>query len=218
MGGAADNSAKTVGSLKDRNRWPLLFALMGNIAVFYVVSKTNTLTLDGVADLIGGWRTWIPAGFAFLFTSVANELVGSDAKARLVFWRWNNPLPGSRAFTHYAKRDPRVDLRRLKDKFGPLPSKPNEQNALWYRLYKSVEHHDAVIQVHRNYLFTRDYATAALLLCTTLGVAGLWTIASRRVSFLYLGLLTLQYLVVRIAAKNHGIRFVTTVLAIKASE
>jgi hypothetical protein len=218
MNVSTDNSVKKTVALKDRNRWPLLFALVGNIAIFYVVSKTNKLTLDGVPELIEGWRTWIPAGFTFLFTSVSNELLSSDVKARLVFWHWKNPLPGSRAFTRYAKCDPRVDLRRLKDRFGPLPTNPNDQNTLWFRLYKSVEHHDAVTQAHRNYLFTRDYATAALFLWVTLGVAGLWTIASLRISLLYFGLLALQYLVVRIAAENRGIRFVTNVLAIKASE
>jgi hypothetical protein len=218
MDASASSSVKNTVALKDRNRWPLLAALIGNVAIFYVASKTNQLTLNGVPELIEAWRALIPAGFAFLFTSVANELLGSDAKARAVFWRWKNPLPGSRAFSHYAKRDPRVDLRRLKDKFGPLPTKPNDQNALWYRLYKSVEHHEAVVQVHRNYLFTRDYATAALLVCATLGVAGFSTITSVRVSLAFLGLLILQYLIVRLAARNHGVRFVTTVLAIAAAE
>jgi hypothetical protein len=215
---SATSPVNNTAALKDRNRWPLLATLIGNVAVFYVASMTNQLTLKGVPELIEAWRALVPAGLSFLFTSVANELLGTDTKARIVFWRWKDPLPGNRAFSHYAKIDPRIDLRRLKEKFGPLPTKPKDQNALWYRLYKSVEHQGAVLQVHRNYLFTRDYAATALLLSATLGIASFWTIASVRISLAYLGLLMLQYLLARLAARNHGVRFVTTVLAIAAAE
>jgi hypothetical protein len=204
--------------LKDQNRWPLLAAIVANVAVFYMATTANTLTLNGISALLTGWQTLLPTGFAFLFTSVANELLGSDAKARLVFWRWRDPLPGSRAFSEYARRDTRVNVQELERRYGPLPREAGAQNALWYRLYRSIANDGPVVQVHRNYLFTRDYATASALILVTLGVAGIWTITSARIAIVYAGLLALQYAVVRTAAKNHGIRFVTTVLAIKSSE
>jgi len=49
------------------------------------------------------------------------------------------------------------------------------------------------------------------------GSAGLYAIPSRKVGLLYVALLILQYVVVRQAASNYGIRFVTTVLAQKAA-
>jgi hypothetical protein len=92
------------------------------------------------------------------------------------------------------------------------------QNALWYRLYKTVADDPAISQVHRRYLFTRDYAAGSVLLFITLGLAGFWAIPSRATAAVYAGLLLLQYLLTRQAAKNHGIRFVTSVLAIKISQ
>jgi hypothetical protein len=79
------------------------------------------------------------------------------------------------------------------EKHGPLPTEPRAQNALWYRLYKTIADHPAVLQVHRKYLFTRDYAVASFLLLITLGPAGFWTIPSLSTAMCYFGLLVLQY-------------------------
>ena len=210
--------AAPVKSLKDQNRWPLLLVMLLNAAVFYTATTTNSLLIGDIGSLIKGWEALLPAGAAFVFAGVLNELLNNETKARLVFWRWKNPLPGNQAFSIYASTDPRVDLHSLTRKCGPLPTEPREQNALWYRLYLSIRNDPAIVQVHRNYLFTRDYAAISALLLFALGIAGFWKIPSPKFAGLYLMLLVGQYLLVRGAAKNHGIRFVTTVLAIKAAE
>ena len=117
-------------SLKDQNRWPLLLVILGNVAVFYIAVKTGALAAEGVDQLVKDWKTIVPAGGTFVFTSVLNELLTPNDKARLVFWRWRDPLPGSRAFTKYAQQDVRVDLAALTSKFGALPTSPRDQNAL----------------------------------------------------------------------------------------
>ena len=101
---------------------------------------------------------------------------------------------------------------------GPFPSDPRKQNALWYKLYKSVENDNGVGDAHRQFLFTRDYTSIAFLLFLTAGPLGLWLIPSTTTALIYLSILLLQYLLARQAAQNHGTRFVTTVLALKASD
>jgi hypothetical protein len=203
--------------LKDSTRPSLLLVLLGNIAVFYGVVKTGTIVFDGVLQLTQDWHKLVPAGAAFVLVSVLNELLDPTSKARLVFWRWHDPLPGNRAFTKYAFSDPQVNVKALKRVFGPLPKDPHEQNAVWYRLYKSIAHDPSVLQVHRKYLFTRDYAAGSALFLITLGPIGFWAIPSISTAFLYIALLAFQYLLTRRAARNNGIRLVTTVLAIKAA-
>lgn len=204
-------------SLKDQNRWPFLLVVLANVAVFYLVVKTGALTAHGVDELVKNWKSALPSGATFVLTSVLNEFLSTSAKARIVFWRWKDPLPGSQAFTKYAQVDPRVDIAELSAKFGPLPTKPHDQNALWYKLYKSVGGDAAVQEIHRNFLFTRDYATASLLLLLVLGGLGFWLIPSVLTASLYCLAMLAQYLLTRQAAKNHGVRFVTTVLAIKSA-
>jgi len=205
-------------SLKDETRWPLLAVFLVNVAVFYLAVKTGALMIGGAGKLFSAWQDLVPAGLGLVFTSVFNELLGSDNKARLVFWRWRFPHPGSEAFTKHGPADMRVDMNALAQKHGPLPTDSREQNVLWYRLYKSVANDSAVTHVHRNYLFTRDYAVLSFILLLVLGFSGFWMIPSSETAWSYLGVLVIQYLMVRQAAKHHGIRLVTTVLAIKASD
>lgn len=211
-------SAVSSSSLKDDTRWPLMYVFLLNVAVFYCAVETGTLVTGGVNLLVAEWRDLLPVGTSFIFTSIVNELLNSEAKARLVFWRWRYPLPGSEAFTRHAARDTRIDMGVLKRKFGPFPTVAHDQNVLWYRLYRSVAGDAAVTHVHRKYLFTRDYAVLSFVLMVTLGASSFWTIPSHSTAWIYLSLLALQYVVVRQAANNNGIRLVTTVLALKATD
>jgi hypothetical protein len=52
-------------------------------------------------------------------------------KARLVFLRWRHALPGHRAFSKYAVRDPRIDVSSLEKLHGgSLSVDPVEQNQI----------------------------------------------------------------------------------------
>jgi hypothetical protein len=164
--------------------------------------KTGNLLSSGVDEVIKQWRDLLPAGFGVVLAGVVNGLLSSDTKARLVFWRWAHPLPGSFAFSRYAQRDSRIDLAALEKRVGPFPSEPREQNARWYKLYKSICNEPAVIDAHRYFLLTRDYSGIAFLLLLTAGPLGVWQIPSMTTAAIYMGLLLLQYLGARQAAQN----------------
>ncbi len=125
--------------------------------------------------------------------------------------------PGSEAFTQHAKDDPRVDIASLEKAYGPLPTELRKQNELWYRLYKSVASDPAVTQVHRAFLFARDYTCLALMMAIVLGITGFFQIPSAGTALSYSMVLVLQFVLAGQAARNHGRRFVTTVLALKGT-
>jgi hypothetical protein len=203
--------------LKDQNRPALIGVLVVNLVVLFVVVQTGHLSASGVDDFAKQWRNLLPAGISVAFAGVVNGLLSADTKARLVFWRWSNPLPGSFAFTCYALRDPRIDMAALRKAVGHWPSEPREQNAVWYRLYKSVENEPAVTDAHRHFLLTRDYTAIAFLVLVVASPLGLWLLSSNITAAAYIGVLLLQYLLARQAASNYGVRLVTSVLALKAS-
>jgi hypothetical protein len=149
---------------------------------------------------------------------LAAEQLTPHWKARLVFWRWRDPLPGCEAFTRWIKADPRIDAAALERKFGPFPTVPAEQNARWYGMYQSVADHPAVSHTHRLFLLGRDYAAIAALIAASLGPAGFWIVPSTSTALIYEVLLLAQYLFARQAARNSGIEFVCTVLALKSHE
>jgi len=204
--------------LKDANTARLAVAVIANVVLFAVVVR-------GEEIVVGGWpMAWraatelVPAGLLFVFITVMNGLLSPMAKARLVFWRWRHPLPGSRAFSLHARRDARINVPALRAKLGDFPKTEADQNSTWYRLYRSIEHDAAVAQVHRDFLFTRDCAALSALAILPLGTAAFVQAGSLRQASTYLAILVAQYLVTRSAAANYGKRFVCTVLAIKSAE
>jgi hypothetical protein len=204
--------------LKDQNRIPLIAVLVLNLAALVLAITTGSLLSPGLDQFVQQWQALLSAGVGVILAGVVNGLLSSETKTRIVFWRWSDPLPGSFAFSHYAERDPRINMDNLKKKVGKFPALPREQNALWYKLYRSVSDHPAIIDGHRSFLLTRDYAGMALLLLLAAGPIAVWQIPSQATASIYTGLLLLQYLLASQAARNYGIRLVTTVLALKASD
>jgi hypothetical protein len=211
----ADRPAK---SLKDQNRWQLWLTIAANVALFFAVAQTDVFATSGIKAALMGGANLLPVGFALIITTIANGLLSADLKARLVFLRWKYALPGHRAFSKYALSDPRVDVERLEAALGgKLPAEPEHQNRVWYCFFKEVEYDPAVQHIHREFLFTRDYAGFAALFLVAFGTAAIVMVQSLKVSLTYGLCLLLQFLIVRHAASTYGARFVTTVLARKSA-
>lgn len=206
-------------SLKDQNRWQLWLTIAANFALFYAVAQSDAIAVSGIKGLLEGAANLLPVGLALIVTSIANGLLNAAAKARLVFLRWHFALPGHRAFSKHGPGDPRIDMARIRKTMGEdFPSTPSEENRAWYRLYKDTEKDPAVVQSHREFLFTRDYAAFSFLFFLGFGTASFFLVQSLRVSLIYCVVLLAQFLIVRHAAATYGVRFVTTVLARKADK
>lgn len=204
-------------SLKDQNTSSLITILVVNIAIFAVALKTDQLLAADYEEMLEHWHALIPAGFGAVLIGVINGVLDVQTKARLVFWRWHDPLPGCRAFSYHLHRDPRIDVAALKSKVGPFPATPSKQNALWYKLYKAVENDPRVLHVHRLFLLTRDYAGMAFMLLIVFGGIGVVAMQTYRTELLYAAALLSQFVVSAMAARNYAVRFVNTVLALKAA-
>jgi hypothetical protein len=204
-------------SLKAATKLALFGAMAANLAVFYAAIKSDAILGADWVSILKDAQQAAPAGFGLVLVGILNAQISPNAKAQIIFARWNNPLPGSRAFTKHAATDPRIDVASLERAHGPLPTDPEQQNRLWYRLYKTVEDHPSVLQVHGEFLFARDYACLALMMAIALGAVGFIQIPSISTAWTYLGLLVLQFVLTWRAARAHGLRLVTTVLALKSS-
>jgi hypothetical protein len=212
------NESNTKKSLKDQNRWQLWLTIAMNAMVFFAVARADVIVSSGWRSLFTFATELLPIGFAMIVTSVANGLLSANMKARLVFLRWKNALPGHRAFSQLALADPRIDLVRLKKSLGnKMPEGPDAENRVWYRIFKEVELSPEVQQAHREFLFMRDYAGFSTLFLLGLGFAAFAISKPLNVALFYFLLLCLQFIVVRYVAANYGVRFVSTVLAIKSA-
>jgi uncharacterized membrane protein len=213
-----DETAKT---LKEANASKLLTMLAINLAGFYLLQQAQAITLGEWGKLVSGLISALPAGAGLVIIGILDAQVTPNMKARLVFWRWRHPLPGCEAFTRHGPGDDRVGragMAALEAKFGPLPTDPGDQNALWFRMLCSVENLPKVLQAHRQFLFARDYAFMSLLILLVLSPAAAFLIHPPLTAWIYIGLLVVQWAMATNAARNNGIQFVGTVLGIKATE
>jgi hypothetical protein len=205
-------------SLKEKNRWSLWIIVAANALFFAAVARANAIDIGSLRSLVGHPQKLASLGFTVLIATVLNGVLSTESKARLVFLRWHNALPGHRAFSEYVRSDPRIEPARLEKILGStFPLDPVDQNRAWYRIYKTVEKEPAVAQVHQDYLLLRDYTGLAVLFFVFNGTIGLYAISSLRAYGFYLCILFAQYVVARQAASHYGVRFVTTVLAHKTA-
>lgn len=204
-------------SLNSKNQLRLFAVILTNLAIFFAVVKNDAIISGDWLDLASDLGKALPAGLGLILISILNAQFSSEAKSRIVFLRWNNPLPGSEAFTRYSTSDYRIDMAPIESEYGPLPRDPRQQNALWYKLFKSIEADPSVMQAHREFLFSRDYTCLSLMLMIAFGVMGFFQIPSFKTWLIYFSVLIIQFIITGRASRNHGRSLVTTVLALKGA-
>jgi hypothetical protein len=198
-------------SLKQRNQGLLVsFALIDALAIASLVFYPQMATFQ-LSHTLAIRQFLIPLLPVAVWLLI--DVVPSDIKAVLVFWRLHDVLPGHRAFTHYAAHDSRVDLAALQDKLGELPTDSTKQNAVWFKLYKQVQDNAEILESHKSYLLWRDATafSAVLLVAAPLGLYGL--IHSTHTAITSATLFTVQYIACALAGRNRGIRFVCNVVS-----
>jgi hypothetical protein len=197
-----------------------------NVPWIWTVVVADALAVAAFASpsVLDQAATWLTSGAKLAGGAIApvvvlllTSLIPADVKAILVYWRVKDVLPGSRAFSRYARRDERVDVDALKAKIGQFPRSGKDQNSLWYRLFKERDNEPEVSQAHRLFLLFRDLAALSVLLSVVAPVvllalgAGLTNAATATAVF------GVQYLACAVAARSHGVRMVCNVLALHAA-
>lgn len=212
-------AAKISKSLKEEYRAQVWAVLISNVVALFIASHYELYSAKGAAGLLPEISRLIPIGLGLVIATVANGILSSDLKASLVFLRLNDALPGHRAFSEYGPADPRIDMAKVTKLLkGKPPYSPAEQNQAWYKMLKEVDADASVRQAHRDFLFTRDYTALSALFILAFGAAAVFTVSGGKPLSIYVTFLVLQFVVVRHAAATYGKRFVTTVLACRATK
>lgn len=203
-------------SLKSLNlKWLVLLAVADVLAVLLFVAPEILSGASLAQAEIGRVLTTSTMPLAVLL--IVNVLP-SDVKAMLVYWKPRGVLPGSEAFTKHGPADPRVDMAALKKNTGQLPTAPAQQNTKWYQLYKQVENDPAVAEAHKLFLMYRDMAALSLPLVVFVPVALCLVGAAQTAARLSAGLFFVQYLLNAFSARWSGIRLVSNVLAVHSTK
>lgn len=205
-------------SLKDSYRLQLFAVLATNLALYYAFVNGLSFSDLRLETATSHLSALLPGGLAVTLCGILNSQLTYLQKARIVFLRWNDPLPGCRSFSLYAARDPRIDMNAVQAKWSPLPNSAHEQNALWYRIYQQEQGSEAVGYLNRHWLFARDYASMCVLLLVALGTLGIFQMPDAPSWFAFTGIVFAQFFFTRRSAVHYAERFVTTVIAQAASK
>lgn len=201
--------------IKDENRKWLIGYLLLNVIIFALFAGFISPTFSDVNGLLSRLKDpqGIIALFAVIFSIVLEGALSNKIKEFLVFWRVKHRLPGHRAFSVIGPKEGRLKMEKLETLFPDgLPSDPKQQNNEWYDLYKKYSDERRVFYSHKAFLLTRDLTalTATAIPLSFVGhlITGTqWAMVGYHLLTL-LGILVL----VSIAARNYGNRFVANVL------
>ena len=201
--------------LKDSYKWHLRAALIVNAVAFWtiVAGPGNLSSFWCLLNSISLKDTAI-ALVVPIISFILDGLLSSDAKARIIYPEHRRPLPGSRAFSFHLAKEPRANAKRLERMWGPFPVDPDEQNQLWLQMLEDVGEDVRVREAHRAWLFARDLSAQAVLFLVIFGSGTLIIGIPLSAGAWYLGVLLVVSMASIVAARNRGIRFVRTVLAV----
>jgi len=200
--------------LKKRNVPTLVVFLIWNVALFLVASNGMSGFWVSIQQRISELKAQ-DSLFCFLtpiVLAVACGLLPPSWKATLVFWRFKDALPGCRAFSVLAKRDPRIDDSLIQKNLTVKPQTPRDENSTWYRWYKTVQDHITVQESHKQFLLNRDMTGISFLFFLFGSLALIPSGASNFTTAIYSVITFMQFVVISVVARNHGNSFVCNVL------
>lgn len=199
-------------SLKEKNLPPLAAFMVGHLVALATATSVGLQGADSL-HLESLLRGGAAVALGVVLVGLLNAQLDAGTKARLVYLRWRDPLPGGEAFTRWIDSDHRIDRPALVARFGPFPTGRGEQGRLFYRLYKTVANQPQVVDANREFLFCRDAAVLGLFVSVLFGTVALAVDASWTARALYWsGLVVVEALFVR-AARKSGVRLVRNTLA-----
>ena len=207
--------------LKTTNLPKLLIVWAVNVAVFsgvvtgaldvWDIEALRALAAETAQDPAAGWPY---AGLVTVVT-IFNGSVPRPIKERLVFW--TRPRPGCRAFSELMLKDSTIDRKALHEHFGPLPTDPDEQNALWVKWLNEFSEDIRVQPTYGMYLFARDWTAVAVITLAIATPAALWLSETPAQALSYGGFLLVQYAVAAWVARVQGEQMVMSVMSCKGT-
>lgn len=202
--------------LKALNAPVLGTILFINTAFAIAIVERGSIS-NAIESMVALEADFVAPAIAAIISGLVTNQLSALSKARIIFLRWRNPLPGSRAFSEIIHQDDRINAASLERWLQEIPSTPRSQNAAWYEIFRSLQSDAAVSQAHRLYLLFRDWCIICLAIWAGAGLYIAYT-TTASLAITYSILMFVQFLFARNAAANSGNRLVSTVLAIKSVE
>ena len=201
--------------IKDINRKWVYAYIFCHIIIFSIFVGVISPAFSDVEQLLSKLKS--PSGFLPLIlyplAIIFDGLLSDNMKHIIVFRRIKDPLPGMRAFSYIADKDPRIDFEKIKILFPQgIPTAPKDQNTKWYSLFEKYEDIDIIRESHKLFLLTRDFAALTLIFLPICIVGHFFWNSPLNVIIYHTFFLLFLFVGISISAKHYGEAFVANVL------
>lgn len=143
------------------------------------------------------------------------NLIPSNIKEILIFWKTKNRLPSYRWKNKIAIKDSRINIKILNKKYGKQIS-PQKQHDIWYKAYQKFKGDEVILESQKDYLFARDLCITTILLIPIIIVIYIYgrIYLNLELQFIIINIMILSilYIILNIVSRNNSNRFVCDVL------
>ena len=143
------------------------------------------------------------------------NIIPSNVKEILIFWKVNNRLPSYRWQNKVVSKDSRMNIKILNKKYGKNISS-QKQHDIWYKAYQKYKADEVILESQKDYLFSRELCiTTILIMPIILAIFILSKICLNiELDFIIVNItiLIILYIVFNIATRNNANRFICNVL------
>jgi len=203
----------------DRLPIKYLVLLLGALAVHILLFTAITGQKPGETGILTGQveNRSQPVLFftlAVVLTLIMTNLFTSKLKALLVYWKWAEPWPLSRAFARYLPKPPQAHPESGNSGSDEAPLKGQMLDALWQQIYRRHKADPVVIETRGHFLLAQEFALLSFLLLIVFGTGSFIIGGINQQTLTYTLCLLVQYITAMLAARSLGNRFFSNVLAI----
>lgn len=143
------------------------------------------------------------------------NIIPSNVKEILIFWKINNRLPSYRWQSKVASKDSRINLKILNKKYGKNLSS-QKQHDIWYKSYQKYKGDEVVLESQKDYLFSRDLCITTILIMPIILIIYILSIIFWNIGIDFIvvnmTILTIFYIIFNIVSRNSANRFICNVL------
>ena len=191
------------------------------INFFIIIYKYNFMDINTI-NLIKENETIIKPIYSLICVPLLSiigllilNIIPSNVKEILIFWKVNNRLPSYRWQNKVVSKDSRMNIKILNKKYGKNISS-QKQHDIWYKAYQKYKADEVILESQKDYLFSRDLCiTTILIMPIILAIFILSKICLNiELDFIIMNItiLIILYLVFNIATRNNANRFICNVL------
>jgi hypothetical protein len=202
-------------SLKTQNLPTITVYVVWSLSLYAVFLTGDESSWQNITSCFDNFtaKDGMFAALTPIIVFVLSGILSADVKSIIVFWKIKNPLPGNRIFTELGPNDARIDMNKIKQIVGVIPTEPKEQNSLWYKYYKKHQEVLTVKTAHKHFLLARDMTATTLVMLILLPCSVVIMSKNWKGALVFLGILFGQYVLLTLTAQNNGKRFACNVLA-----